>query len=675
MSPTTILIVEDESIVAADLEGKLRRGGYSVVGIASSGEEAISIVNNQSPRLILMDIELQGPLDGIETTRRIQAQHDVPVVYLTAHSDQATLSRAKLTGPLGYVLKPFDERDLATQIEIALHKHQADLKLRESEARYRNLFLNNQAVLLLIDPDDGAIVDANPAACTYYGYSADEITRLNISHINTLPIDQIRERLQSMKDAARRHFFFQHRLADGRVRDVEVFSGLIADNQRELIYSIVHDVTDRVRAEASLQQLNNTLEQQVAERTYLAETRAEQIKSLAAELIQAEENERERLARMLHNDLQQVIAAARLQLQSAIADFPQGREFSAVDAVLAEAVVKTRQLTQELMPPGLHNPLLAVCVENLVRKMEATFGLKVKLQLNSQQCIESLSLRRLIFRALQELLFNVIKHSGAMEASVTLDRHGDSLCLTVSDQGCGLRDHPSDDTIGSDGFGLPDLKQRTERMGGSLTVESESGSGCRIVLTVPLIEKKTAIIDSLRREAEAMLQRQKATPPPDAGGGMLRLLHEVEAQQIELEMQNEELRRTLKELERSHNRFKAFYDMAPVPIVTLSDKRLIQRFNEAAGRLFADNRHFDSGMAFSSFVADEDQGNYIEYVQRVTLGQAPTFCNLRLKNGGARTVRAHLHANPKRDAEGRVVQWLCFIIESDPNDRKSSDSR
>ena len=117
---TAILIVEDESIVAADLAGKLRRLGYEVAGTAAGGEEAVALVCRLSPQLVLMDISLQGPMDGVEAADAIRRQCNVPVIYLTAHSDPATLARAKLTGPLGYILKPFDERDLAAQIELAL---------------------------------------------------------------------------------------------------------------------------------------------------------------------------------------------------------------------------------------------------------------------------------------------------------------------------------------------------------------------------------------------------------------------------------------------------------------------------------------------------------------------------------------------------------------------------
>jgi signal transduction histidine kinase/response regulator of citrate/malate metabolism len=139
MSKTNILIVEDEAIVAADLAGKLMQLGYEVAGVAAGGEEAVLLASRLRPHLVLMDIWLKGPMDGIEAAEAIRRQEDVPVIYLTAHSDAATFSRAKLTDPFGYILKPFDERELATHIEMALYKHETDRQLRESEARFRLL--------------------------------------------------------------------------------------------------------------------------------------------------------------------------------------------------------------------------------------------------------------------------------------------------------------------------------------------------------------------------------------------------------------------------------------------------------------------------------------------------------------------------------------------------------
>jgi signal transduction histidine kinase/AmiR/NasT family two-component response regulator len=132
MSKTTILIVEDEAIIAADLAGKLRQLGYEVAGTAAVGKEAVELACRLLPRVVLMDIRLKGSMDGIEAAEAIRRRVDIPVIYLTAHSDSATLTRAMVSEPFGYILKPFEERELATTIEMALYKHQSDRQLRKA---------------------------------------------------------------------------------------------------------------------------------------------------------------------------------------------------------------------------------------------------------------------------------------------------------------------------------------------------------------------------------------------------------------------------------------------------------------------------------------------------------------------------------------------------------------
>jgi CheY-like chemotaxis protein len=120
-----ILIVEDEMITARDLEHCLTSIGCQVVGIASSAEEAIAKVGLTQPDLILMDIVLAGPVDGVSTTQRIQSQHDIPVIYVTAYSDAQTVKRAMHSRPYGYVVKPFKEEQLRDAIGAALERHRS----------------------------------------------------------------------------------------------------------------------------------------------------------------------------------------------------------------------------------------------------------------------------------------------------------------------------------------------------------------------------------------------------------------------------------------------------------------------------------------------------------------------------------------------------------------------
>jgi CheY-like chemotaxis protein len=123
---TRILIVEDEAIVACDLQSRLESFGYEVVGIAVSGEQAVRLAAETSPDLALMDIQLRGQRDGIQVAEKLRAENRVGIIFLSAHSTEDMLTRAKLVEPLAYLLKPYQERELKIAIDVALYKRQAD---------------------------------------------------------------------------------------------------------------------------------------------------------------------------------------------------------------------------------------------------------------------------------------------------------------------------------------------------------------------------------------------------------------------------------------------------------------------------------------------------------------------------------------------------------------------
>ena len=134
MAKPAVFIVEDEAIVANDIRETLISLGYASAGIAKSGEIALEKIGQARPDLVLMDIHLAGEMDGVETAGKIHALYDIPVIYLTAYADKLLLERAKITEPYGYVLKPYDERELHSVIEMALYKHRIEREIRKRDA-------------------------------------------------------------------------------------------------------------------------------------------------------------------------------------------------------------------------------------------------------------------------------------------------------------------------------------------------------------------------------------------------------------------------------------------------------------------------------------------------------------------------------------------------------------
>jgi len=182
MSLKSILVVEDEVLVARDIQSRLSRMGYDVVGIASKGREAISKALDLRPNLILMDINLRDEIDGVEAAAEIRRQYRVPIIFCTAYSNEETLERAKITKPYGYVLKPFDNRELEINIEIALYKHKTELDLAVTRQRLDATLTNISDGVIAAD-SDGRIYLLNPMAEKITGWKVDEAMKVSLSKV------------------------------------------------------------------------------------------------------------------------------------------------------------------------------------------------------------------------------------------------------------------------------------------------------------------------------------------------------------------------------------------------------------------------------------------------------------------------------------------------------------
>jgi len=173
MLKTRIMVVEDEEIVAEDIGRSLLDLGYAVTSKVSSGKEAIRMAQETKPDLILMDIVIKGDIDGIETAKQIKTLFDIPVVYLTAFSDEKTLERAKITAPFGYIIKPFRERELHISIEMALFKHSIEKKLKDSREWF-NITLKSIGDAVIATDPQGYVLFMNPVARSMTGWNIEE---------------------------------------------------------------------------------------------------------------------------------------------------------------------------------------------------------------------------------------------------------------------------------------------------------------------------------------------------------------------------------------------------------------------------------------------------------------------------------------------------------------------
>ncbi len=263
-----ILVVEDESVAAWYLQEALENLGHQVVANAVSGEEALEEVDQTQPDLVLMDIRIQGDIDGIGVAQQIRSRFDIPVVYLTAHADDSTLKRAIATNPFGYLVKPFQEREVHTTIEIALRRHQLEKRSEDTKQWFINTFDSIDNATIATDRD-GNITFMNPAAEALTGWSQQEVigkaasTVVKIIDVATLseienPFLQVMQEgvpLNLPQDCLLRS-------KDGIEIPIADTATPIRNNNGEIIGSVLvfQDVTLHQEARSEIEERNFTLE-------------------------------------------------------------------------------------------------------------------------------------------------------------------------------------------------------------------------------------------------------------------------------------------------------------------------------------------------------------------------------------------------------------------------------
>jgi len=252
-----ILIVEDEQIVAEDIRHSLLNMGYSVSGIAGSGREALRQMKNSVPDLVLMDIILRGRMNGIETAEKIRAQYDIPFIYLTAHADLDTLNKAKVTEPFGYVLKPLDNRELQSAIEMAVYRHRMEMSIKERESWFSTT-LRSIGDGVIASDRKGHVTFLNPVAQKLTGRDKKDAVGKPLSRVFHILDLETRKKIKNPIGCILNEQMSQNSdghsiliAQDKQEIPIESTFSPIKNDRGDIIGTVVvfHDIIDRLSAE------------------------------------------------------------------------------------------------------------------------------------------------------------------------------------------------------------------------------------------------------------------------------------------------------------------------------------------------------------------------------------------------------------------------------------------
>lgn len=261
MNKRRIMIVEDESIISEDIKRTLIYLGYDVVATCPSGEVAIPTAEELLPELILMDIKLEGELNGIQTAEAIYQKHGIPIIFLTSYSNDKTLEGAALSEPYGYILKPFEERELHATIEMAFYKHKMQKELRSKEKKYRDIFENAIEAIFVIKGDYFHFF--NNKMIEYTGFSEEELKLKPFFEIihpedRILAISNYRRRIQQEEVSNYNSYRFIGK--NNEVRWMKINSVLIDWEGETATLNFMSDETEQKLAQIKQKSLVEKLE-------------------------------------------------------------------------------------------------------------------------------------------------------------------------------------------------------------------------------------------------------------------------------------------------------------------------------------------------------------------------------------------------------------------------------
>jgi PAS domain S-box-containing protein len=475
-----ILIIEDDGIIAKDLENILSSKGYDVCGIASTVEESISKFESTDPDLILADIIIKGFGDGIEAANKIKKKKNVPVIYLSAYTDDMTIERAKITEPYGYILKPFDEKELLITIEMALYKHSIYANIKEKSEKFKELIDAKKELAILVSAD-GTVLAINQYGISYLRLKEEEIIGEKIGNLisknKNFLLPNINRVLNYGEDVV-----FEEEI-DDRFYEYSVNPIYDIDKTISKIAIYVKDITERKNFERSLEKEYDDFKQ----------NQKELIKS---EILQYMNTLISNIAKECNEPILNIKTAAEFCLEKLE---PEERTKEFLKEILKNSN-KIDDVIRELVE-YIDLPKFSINQADILKIIQKAID-TVKKSNKNIEVIKKFPRKTIvvpidekwILIALLKVLTNsaeAIEKEGLLSIEVANDDA--YLNLIISDNGKGISKENLDKVFdlffttkkNSLGLGLPLAYKIIKAHNGKINIESERGKGTKVIISLP----------------------------------------------------------------------------------------------------------------------------------------------------------------------------------------------
>ena len=493
MPPSRILIVEDELPVAADIEASLQRSGHMVIGVAATYPDALAMAESHRPDLVLMDVQLRGAQSGVAAAQTIRESWQIPVVFLTATPDEQTIRQSRDATPYGFLTKPFRNEELVETVWIALQQHRMRQELFASHHWLTNI-LSSLTDLVIATDSEGFVRYMNAAAEAAMGWThtdahgrpIEEVCSVTELDGNPLTGCTLRGVLQTQTPSSKRRFLLTTH--GGHRIPIEGLTAPIAeDGQIFGAVAIFRDITDRLNQEREQELERDRLEEQALSATIaLGQTRAE-LSAFAGRLMHTQEEERQRIARELHDDLGQQTAllgmlADRISMDCTAMTGDGKVAMEELRRCIYQISTGLRMVSHTLHPSILVDLGLVPALESLVQQ-ERRFGRDVSLHASNVPPDLPVSKATALYRIAQEALRNAASHAAGAAVRITVWTEDGSIHLRVLDTGLGFSPV---EARGRGGLGLVSMQERARLAGGNLLLTTAPGQGTKVLVRLPL---------------------------------------------------------------------------------------------------------------------------------------------------------------------------------------------